>query len=238
MLTSDRSERVTGEPSGAPESLWGRIQPGAFGDRVHRSRPAELEERLKKSKEKRKGLDQDDLDAHAAKKKRQRAAAGASVLTVEADGSYRPKTRETRAAYEALLGMIQGQFGDQPADVLRGAAEEVLEVLKDDRSTDPKRKKDVEKLMGATSDERFAQFVAVGKLITDFAPGGVAPGEGDVAPGRARGEDDAPVILFLYHSPVYVLPEGRWIVGFSPFLSEGSSAPASRSPREAVILVP
>ena len=123
MLTSDRSERVTGEPSGAPESLWGRIQPGAFGDRVHRSRPAELEERLKKSKEKRKGLDQDDLDAHAAKKKRQRAAAGASVLTVEADGSYRPKTRETRAAYEALLGMIQGQFGDQPADVLRGAAE-------------------------------------------------------------------------------------------------------------------
>ena len=61
---------------------------------------------------------------------------------------------------------------------------------------------------------------------------------GDVAPGRARGEDDAPVILFLYHSPVYVLPEGRWIVGFSPFLSEGSSAPASRSPREAVVLVP
>lgn len=41
-------------------------------------------------------------------------AGGGSVLTAEADGSYRPKTRETRAAYEALLGMIQGQFGDQP----------------------------------------------------------------------------------------------------------------------------
>ena len=37
MLSSDRSERVTGEPSGAPETLAGRIQPGAFGDRVHRS---------------------------------------------------------------------------------------------------------------------------------------------------------------------------------------------------------
>ena len=59
-----------------------------------------------------------------------------SVLTADADGSYRPKTRETRAAYEALLGMIQGQFGDQPQDVLRGAAEEVLEVLKDDHKTD------------------------------------------------------------------------------------------------------
>ena len=164
---------MTGEPSGAPESLWGRIQPGAFGDRAHRSKPAELEDRKKKAKEKRKGgLDQDDLDAYAAKRKKGRAASGASVLTAEADGSYRPKTRETRAAYEALLGMIQGQFGDQPQDVLRGAAEEVLEVLKDDRSTDPTRKQNVEKLLGPTSSERFAQFVAIGKLITDFAPGG------------------------------------------------------------------
>ena len=73
---------------------------------------------------------------------------------------------------------------------------EVLEVLKDDRSTDPKRKKDVEKLMGATSDERFAQFVAVGKLITDFAPGGVAPGEGDVAPGDALDDDMGVAVEF------------------------------------------
>ena len=36
--------------------------------------------------------------------------------------------------------------------------------------------------MGATSSEKFAQFVAVGKLITDFNPGG-GPGEGDVVPG-------------------------------------------------------
>ena len=103
---------MTGEPSGAPESLWGRIQPGAFGDRAHRSKPAELEDRKKKAKEKRKGgLDQDDLDAYAAKRKKGRAASGASVLTAEADGSYRPKTRETRAAYEALRhdpGAVRG----------------------------------------------------------------------------------------------------------------------------------
>ena len=191
-----QGERVTGEPSGAPESLWGRIQPGAFGDRAHRSKPAELEDRKKKAKEKRKGgLDQDDLDAYAAKRKKGRAASGASVLTAEADGSYRPKTRETRAAYEALLGMIQGQFGDQPQDVLRGAAEEVLEVLKDDRSTDPTRKQNVEKLLGPTSSERFAQFVAIGKLITDFAPGG-APGEGDAAPGEALDDDIGVAVEF------------------------------------------
>ena len=172
MLTTDNKDRVTGEPTGEPETLWGRIKPGQFGDRVHRDKPAELEDRKKRARERRKGgMDQDDLDALNARRKKGRAQAMSSVLTADADGSYRPKTRETRAAYEALLGMIQGQFGDQPQDVLRGAADEVLEVLKDDHKTDPERKKDVEALMGATSSEKFAQFVAVGKLITDFNPG-------------------------------------------------------------------
>ena len=62
-----------------------------------------------------------------------RAQAGAAtVLELDAAGSYRPATRETRAAYEALLAVVQAQFGDQPADILRGAAEEVLAVLKNE----------------------------------------------------------------------------------------------------------
>lgn len=36
------------------------------------------------------------------------------VLSLETEGLYRPKTRETRAAYETLLSQIQAQFGDQP----------------------------------------------------------------------------------------------------------------------------
>jgi pre-mRNA-splicing helicase BRR2 len=196
VLTSDNKDRVTGEPTGEPETLWGRIKPGQFGDRVHRDKPAELEDRKKRARERRKGgMDQDDLDALNARRKKGRAQAVSSVLTADADGSYRPKTRETRAAYEALLGMIQGQFGDQPQDVLRGAAEEVLEVLKDDHKTDPERKKNVEALMGATSSEKFAQFVAVGKLITDFNPGG-GPGEGDVVPGDTLDDDIGVAVEF------------------------------------------
>lgn len=48
---------------------------------------------------------------------------------------YRPRTKETRAAYEALLNLLHGMFGDQPADVLRGVADEVLGVLKDQKMT-------------------------------------------------------------------------------------------------------
>ena len=36
---------------------------------------------------------------------------------------YKPKTRETKAAYEVLLKSMTEQFGEQPSDVLRGAAE-------------------------------------------------------------------------------------------------------------------
>ena len=58
---------------------------------------------------------------------------GGNVLELDSEGVYQPKTRETRAAYETLLSIIRGQFGDQPADVLRGAADEVMAVLKNDR---------------------------------------------------------------------------------------------------------
>ena len=58
---------------------------------------------------------------------------GGNVLELDSEGVYQPKTRETRAAYETLLSIMRGAFGDQPADVLRGAADEIMAVLKNDR---------------------------------------------------------------------------------------------------------
>ena len=54
-------------------------------------------------------------------------------MTLDTGSGYRPRTQETRAAYEAILAFIREQFGDQPQDVLKGAADEVLAVLKDDK---------------------------------------------------------------------------------------------------------
>lgn len=54
-------------------------------------------------------------------------------MNIDTASGYRPRTQETRAAYEAVLAFIREQFGDQPQDVLKGAADEVLAVLKDDR---------------------------------------------------------------------------------------------------------
>ncbi|RMB91085.1 hypothetical protein DUI87_32683 [Hirundo rustica rustica] len=45
---------------------------------------------------------------------------------------YKPKTKETRETYEVLLSFIQAALGDQPRDILCGAADEVLAVLKNE----------------------------------------------------------------------------------------------------------
>ena len=83
---------------------------------------------------------------------------------------YRPKTKETRAAYEALLAEIKSVLTDAPHDVLCGAADEILLVLKDDGMRDPDRQRDISKMLGDTVDtNKYTKFVAIGKLINDFS---------------------------------------------------------------------
>ena len=112
-----------------------------------------------------------------------------SVLTVGLETIYQPKTKETRAAYEVLLSTIGSRFGDQPADVLRGAADELLLALKDESMTDPQRQSACSSLLPGLDKDGFARLVALGKRITDFAP----PTEGtqaDDAGGDAGDLDD------------------------------------------------
>ena len=85
------------------------------------------------------------------------------------EGLYKPKTPETKQTFEVLLSFIQEALGDQPHDVLIGAADEVLRTLKNDRLRDKERKKETEELLGAAlAEERFALLVNLGKKITDF----------------------------------------------------------------------
>nr|CAH7726674.1 unnamed protein product [Callosobruchus chinensis] len=53
-------------------------------------------------------------------------------------------------------------------DILCGAADEVLQVLKNDRLKEREKKKETEALLGTIADERFALLVNLGKKITDF----------------------------------------------------------------------
>ncbi|KAL4189933.1 hypothetical protein AMTRI_Chr08g209540 [Amborella trichopoda] len=156
VLTTDNKPRETHELTGELESLYGKIDPRTFGDSAARGKPPELEEKLKKLREespKRRRLEKE------------------CVLSLSEDGIYQPKTKDTRAAYEILLSLIQQLFGGQPQEIIRGAADEVVSVLKNEKIKDPDKKEEIEKLLNPMAPQIFTNLVLVGKLITDYHDG-------------------------------------------------------------------
>ena len=160
VLTTDQHRPRNDEPSGEPETLKDNLGSTRFGDRVHFSKP-DIANAGKKRK---------PSESGPGAKKSSRTNETVLGLTDDID-TYRPRSKETRAAYEDLLSFIAQQMGDQPHDILRGAADETLASLKNDASTDHERKREVESLIsgGLLSSEAFAGLVQVGKRITDFS---------------------------------------------------------------------
>ncbi|CAJ2650466.1 unnamed protein product [Trifolium pratense] len=174
VLTTDSRPRETHEPTGEPESLRGRIDPKNFGDRVAHDRPPELNDKINAAKKKKKERERDPIDSVSTRRSKRRRLQEESVLTATDDGVYQPKTKETRAAYEAMLSVIQQQLGGQPLSIVSGAADEILAVLKNDTVKNPDKKKDIEKLLNPIPVPVFDQLVSIGKLITDFQEVGEA----------------------------------------------------------------
>ncbi|XP_049856999.1 putative U5 small nuclear ribonucleoprotein 200 kDa helicase [Schistocerca gregaria] len=152
--------RSRDEATGEVMSLVGKLDGTRMGDRHQRTKPVKAAER----KAKRQKRDEAQYDFTRMK--------GATLLSEGVDEMvgilYRPKTQETRQTYEVLLSFIQEALGDQPRDILCGAADEVLAVLKNDRLKEREKKKETESLLGSLTDERFALLVNLGKKITDF----------------------------------------------------------------------
>ena len=129
VLEADReTRRRNDEGTGEVESLVGKMGSRRMGDKVQRGRPPELEARVEKLRKKRKGTG-DDGEEKKSKKKRSTfgAGLGSTVLTEteEMDSiSYRPKTKESRAAYEQILSFVQDSIGAQPQDMARPPAEQ------------------------------------------------------------------------------------------------------------------
>ncbi|XP_018491321.2 DExH-box ATP-dependent RNA helicase DExH12 [Raphanus sativus] len=189
VLTSEN--RPTHEPSGEPETLRGKIDPKSFGDRVVRGRPEESS----KKKKKRRGVVADDDTVLLARRSKRRRLREESVLTDTTDdvAYYQPKTKETRAAYEAMLGLIQRQLGGLPLSVAGGAADEVLAVLKNDAVKNHVKKEEIRKLLNPIPeevDQVFDQLVSLGRLITDFQEGGDGKADEDDVLGDVAVEFD------------------------------------------------
>ncbi|KAK7334959.1 hypothetical protein VNO80_26728 [Phaseolus coccineus] len=196
VLTTDSRPRDTHEPTGEPESLWGKIDPKSFGDRAYRGRPVELDEKLEKAKNKKKKKERDAAaDATVSVPSKRRRVQHDSVLSASDDGVYQPKTKETRAAYEAMLSVIQHQLGGQPLSIVSAAADEILSVLKNDVLKNTDKKKDIEKLLNPIPNHVFDQLVSIGKLITDFQEAADVPNGNSAMDGEEGLDDDVGVAV-------------------------------------------
>ncbi|KAH9019606.1 Sec63-domain-containing protein [Lactarius deliciosus] len=168
VLTADRSAlpRRDKEPDGAPTSLAGRIDSREMGSRVQRAAPKDLE------KKKKKAADKQDSSERAAKRRQEAAGFGYTDIleaTQDVEGlTYRPRTAETREVYELILSTVHLALGDQAQDVVRSAADIVLESLKNENMKDFDKKKEVEGVLGSVTGETFSQLINLSKKITDY----------------------------------------------------------------------
>ena len=101
-------------------------------------------------------------------------------------GVYKPKTDVSRNAFDNLLTIVQEALGDQPREILYGAADEVLGILKQEGLKEADRKRDIEALIDKIDNERFADMVGLAKQSHDYQP----EVEDGTAGGRHRFDDE------------------------------------------------
>ncbi|KAI8064474.1 Sec63 Brl domain-containing protein [Gongronella butleri] len=195
VLQADRSKlpRRDKEPTGEPETLWGKIDPKEFGTRAEREGPKDLEEKKKRAAKR------SEDSAERQRKRREESSMNkaygySSVLSATEDWeglNYRPRTKETRESYEHILSFVYDHLGDQARDVIRSAADDVLETLKSDGMKDLDKKREIESVIGPIQSDRFAQLVNLSKKITDYS----ADDKMDVDGGEGAMDDELGVAV-------------------------------------------
>src|SRR3569833_1469377 len=81
----------------------------------------------------------------------------------------RPRTPATRATFELILSLVAKSLGDVPHEVVRSAADAVLEYLKDDDLKDFDKKREIDDILGLSlGPKELNELVNLGKKITDY----------------------------------------------------------------------
>ena len=131
-----------------------------MGDRALRVAPKNLEER-KAKRAKREAKNEE-------RKMKETKLGGVLEQDASMTGRYVPRTQETGQVYELILSFITQSIGSQPYDILCGAADEVLDTLKNENLKAKEKMTEVEDLLGKLGDERFHVIMNLSKRITDY----------------------------------------------------------------------
>lgn len=177
VLKVDRRliNRPTDKATGEPESIAGRLTIKDMGSRVapdsapKPKKPTALPDVERGSiQEGRDVLLREQRKRKADSQLRGTGILGAADLAIEGI-QYRPRTAATRATFDLILTLVASSLGDVPYEVVRSAADAVLEYLKDEDMKDFDKKKEVDEILGITlNPKQFNDLVNLGKKITDY----------------------------------------------------------------------
>ncbi|KDN46281.1 putative ATP dependent RNA helicase [Tilletiaria anomala UBC 951] len=208
VTTADRSliGRRENEPTGEAESLRGRIDPKAMGSRAGRETIKDLDKKKGKAAAAQRAQEQ---GAGLSKGKKQSSAAlgtghYADILeaTAELEGlRYKPRTFETRQTFELILSLVHSLIGDQASDIVRSAADTILEVLKDYNLKDLDKLRDCREVIGAgesgLSQDTFGQLLNLSKKITDYDEEETKAADPDAERAMANLDEDTGVAVMF-----------------------------------------
>ncbi|KAH7137213.1 Sec63 Brl domain-containing protein [Dactylonectria estremocensis] len=195
VLQADRRfvTRRTDESTGDPESLAGRLSIKDMGARVGRE-DAPKQKKQPGLPDIQRGSLREGEDILAREQTRRKAESqmrgtgvlGANDLLVEGI-TYRPRTAATRSTFDLIITIVANNLGDVPHEVVRSAADAVLEYLKDDDLKDLDKSKEIDDILGVSlNPKQFNELVNLGKKITDYD---AQEDDEDTAMGGADGED-------------------------------------------------
>ncbi|GCB24855.1 pre-mRNA-splicing factor brr2 [Aspergillus awamori] len=202
VLQADRRfiSRVNDEPTGDPESLAGRISIREMGGRMARDDAPKTKKKTVGPTDIERGAIREGEDVLAREQRKTQRGQPAQLrgqgILSAADAlveglKYRPRTPATRATYDLILTMTATHLGDVPHEVVRSAADAVLELLKDEEMKDFDKKKEIDDLLGSSMNPKeFNELVNLGKKITDYDAQDEDEEMGEGLEGEGEGELD------------------------------------------------
>lgn len=174
VLQADRRfvTRRADEATGDPESLAGRLSIRDMGSRISRD-DAPKPKKSSLMPDVQRGRIDEGRDVLAQQRAKRKVEAGGGILSTAdmlVEGlRYRPRTPATRATFELILSIVAKSIGDVSHEMVRSAADAVLEFLKDDDLKDVEMKREIDDILGASMDAKeFHQLKNLGKKITDY----------------------------------------------------------------------
>lgn len=134
--------------------------PGKMGDKVFHARP-EPSKRQKRNEVQ--NLPEAALLADA------NVVDVAEEHDLHDEKAYIPTTKISQRAYEGLLAFVMSKLGDQPREILRGAAGEIIATMKDDSVIPAEKRRMSNEILGVElPEDEYGRLMTITREIEDF----------------------------------------------------------------------